>query len=683
MVKWCLAIVCISFSISMAKLILDSPQNGHKVVLDNAEATAALEVAYTMDFATHEHQDKSRVEACIEMLGTTSSGHHKTVPVPLRCYPFVKGDDPGQPITKRIVVDGLIVHNYKVSLFLREKGEENSTLTLAGARNFRVLLPGDDIELPAIDMVNETQVALGYGASLGTIFMPYSVAGLTGEEPYELCVHIKLAPTGTPEEAALIQRQAYPRVNLPADGTKMCLGLERGLVLQRIQPCSVLYKLTLWLHDKLNGIDGPASDSFLRVNRLEHSLPKVAIQPDKRVLEWSLPSNGTDKEGKPAVTGGDIDYLVQGPPTALAQTETCLELLLLQGGTADFDLYRVYGGQEGLDLDSTALEAAVDEGIADKVKEEQEAERVAHERALQAGADLRFDLDSKWDSDYRQQFPRLYTKCQASPLDRVSSLSLHGVPSGLYVAKIYVAHNYTAHSAGAGAGAGAGVVDVEGNTETEFAAKEYYHFRDTTTRVVVAVQRKREFVPTYVWQGLRGWHTVPFGLETKLPMESLGYEPPSEDDIEVMGMGHDGGDMLSVEEGADNVQSLIMQRAALQAGKPVERYKKPAFYARPASRKIARIPDPWQIQLPMPEPSCRFFLRINVYRDMSTGDILDAAAEQCRDLPPSCISMVDIALDGTTSVIDRNLNVEAADLFNRQLKLALNKEDPKCVRSRE
>ena len=146
-----------------------------------------------------------------------------------------------------------------------------------------------------------------------------------------------------------------------------------------------------------------------------------------------------------------------------------------------------------------------------------------------------------------------------------------------------------------------------------------------------------------------------------------------------MGMGHDGGDMLSVEKG-DNVQSHYA-RAALQAGKP--ELQEPAFYARPASRKIARIPDPWQIQLPMPEPSCRFFLRINVYRDMSTGDILDAAAEQCRDLPPSCISMVDIALDGTTSVIDRNLNVEAADLFNRQLKLALNKEDPKCVRSRE
>ena len=115
--------------------------------------------------------------------------------------------------------------------------------------------------------------------------------------------------------------------------------------------------------------------------------------------------------------------------------------------------------------------------------------------------------------------------------------------------------------------------------------------------------------------------------------------------------------------------------------KPSPRIKDPAFYGRPASRKTARIPDPWQIQLRMPSP-CRFFLRINIYRDMTTGNILDAAAKQCRNLPPICMKMVDIAQDGTTSIMNRSMNVETADLFNRRLKLDLDRENPRIASGR-
>ena len=164
--------------------------------------------------------------------------------------------------------------------------------------------------------------------------------------------------------------------------------LEEGLVLQRIQPCSVPYKLRTWLHDKENDEAGPAQDSYVMVTRLEHSLPKLAVQLDKRMLEWSLPSSGRDKEGNAAVTGGSIDFFVQGSPTSLAIIDTCVELILLDGGTADFDLYTLYG-KDG--LEGTVLEASVDEGIA-KVREEEHAEKKLFEAALEEGFDLRLEL---------------------------------------------------------------------------------------------------------------------------------------------------------------------------------------------------------------------------------------------------------------------------------------------------
>ena len=672
MLIYIIAIFCISFISVRAQLSLNSPQNGEKVVTHNSMASGSVEVAYTMDFDMHEHQDKKRVEACIELLGVIK-GEVKTVPMPLRCYPFVKGDEVSKSISKKVVIDGLIVHIYQVNLFLREKrGENSSTLTLAGASTFRVLRPDDVVALPEIDIVRESQVAIGYGASRGTAYIPYTISDVTDKDLYALCVHITLAPTGSPEEQSLIESQAYPPVNLPPNGAEMCVPLDKGLVLQRIQPCSVPYKLRVWLHDKSTGEIGQSRDSYLQVSRLEHSLPNLAVQLDKRVLEWSLPPSGRDKEGKSAVTGGAIGYFVQGTPSAVAQVETCIELLLLEGGTADFDLYDVYGADG---LEGAALEAAVDDGIASKVREEEQAEKKVLDAARMEGADLRLGL-GRWRDAYHQQYPELFKKCQATTTGREGSFSLHGVPAGLYVAKLHIAYNVSTEASTHVE------VDEQGNPETAIS-QLYYHFRQTTTRVTIAVQREREFTPSYEWQALRGWHTVPLGLETQLPMESLSFEPPSEDEIEVMGMGHDGADLLTVEAGADNVQSLASQKLALLAAEAPPRFKDPAFYGRPANRKTARIPDPWQIQLPMPTPTCRFFLRMNVYRDMTTGSILDTAAKQCRNLPPSCMSMVDIAEDGTTSVIDRSANVEIADLFNRRLKLELDREKLECVRSSE
>ena len=191
----------------------------------------------------------------------------------------------------------------------------------------------------------------------------------------------------------------------------------------------------------------------------------------------------------------------------MAIIDTCVELILLDGGTADFDLYTLYG-KDG--LEGTVLEASVDEGIAAKVREEEHAEKKLFEAALEEGFDLRLEL-GKLNGLY-YQYRQLFSKCQAAPLDRAGSISLHGLPPGLYVAKIHIAYNTSLPTSTTTRAQ----VDEKGHAEID-TSWDYYHFRETTTQVVIAVQREREFVPSYQWQGLRGWHTVPLGLETKLP----------------------------------------------------------------------------------------------------------------------------------------------------------------------
>jgi hypothetical protein len=110
-----------------------------------------------------------------------------------------------------------------------------------------------------------------------------------------------------------------------------------------------------------------------------------------------------------------------------------------------------------------------------------------------------------------------------------------------------------------------------------------------------------------------------------------------------------------------------------------EYHKTPAFYSKPGIRKTARIPNPWQIQIALPNP-CKYFLRWNVYRDMSTADILRAATKQCRDLPEHCMNLVEDQDDGRDPIlIDRDANVEVADLFNRKLRLELKEDRKECV----
>lgn len=92
----------------------------------------------------------------------------------------------------------------------------------------------------------------------------------------------------------------------------------------------------------------------------------------------------------------------------------------------------------------------------------------------------------------------------------------------------------------------------------------------------VDVRPMEEFTPTYEWQPLHAWHTIPSGIETRLPI----------------------GDAR-------------------------------------AARKEARISDPWRLQLPLPNKLCKkaYFLRMDVHRATTMEAILQEIARQCGPHP--------------------------------------------------
>jgi len=91
------------------------------------------------------------------------------------------------------------------------------------------------------------------------------------------------------------------------------------------------------------------------------------------------------------------------------------------------------------------------------------------------------------------------------------------------------------------------------------------------------VHAKKEIVPTYEWQPLRIWHSIPLGVETRLPLG-------------------DGGGLKEV-----------------------------------------RIPDPFRLQIVYPEP-CKYFFRMDVFRGTTIQQIIDQAALNCH-ISSDCLSL--------------------------------------------
>eukprot|EP00981_Chlorochromonas_danica_P003628 scaffold671_cov186-Ochromonas_danica.AAC.1 len=97
--------------------------------------------------------------------------------------------------------------------------------------------------------------------------------------------------------------------------------------------------------------------------------------------------------------------------------------------------------------------------------------------------------------------------------------------------------------------------------------------------VTLVIRHMEEFAPTYDWQPLHAWHTIPSGAETRLPIGGEG------------------------------------------------------------KHKEVRIPQPWRLQLTMPSP-CKHFLRMNIQRLTTMEQIVMAAQKQCTDYELICFYLV-------------------------------------------
>lgn len=95
----------------------------------------------------------------------------------------------------------------------------------------------------------------------------------------------------------------------------------------------------------------------------------------------------------------------------------------------------------------------------------------------------------------------------------------------------------------------------------------------TATYVQVEVRHMTEFSPTYDWQPLHSWETIPRGLETRLPMSG-------------------------------------------------------------SELKQAKIPEPWRLQVPMPSP-CKHFLRMDVFKHTTIKSLKEEASKLCQQ-PAGC-----------------------------------------------
>ena len=146
--------------------------------------------------------------------------------------------------------------------------------------------------------------------------------------------------------------------------------------------------------------------------------------------------------------------------------------------------------------------------------------------------------------------------------------------------------------------------------------------------VVLAIDEGSEFKPTYDWQFIRGWSTVPSGAETRLPLSKL--EVTNGDTL---------GEMFQEIEYAD-------------------------------SRQV-RIPNPYQLQLRYPKP-CKYFFRANVFRDSLVSAVEAEANDGCRRFlaaDKECLYFLDTSTGLRLTKAETASTVEQADLFNRQLEL--------------
>ena len=130
-------------------------------------------------------------------------------------------------------------------------------------------------------------------------------------------------------------------------------------------------------------------------------------------------------------------------------------------------------------------------------------------------------------------------------------------------------------------------------------------YYEPVASVEAIVYKPSEFMPSYDWEPIKIYETVPNGLEIMLPLGSVG------------------------------------------------------------TGKMARIPQPWQLQLPLPYP-CKYFVRMNIFKQTHIHEIITAAEKTCK-LDKDCLYLMN-----DDKVIDPGQDALSSNLFNINKLLKIN-----------
>lgn len=312
-----------------------------------------------------------------------------------------------------------------------------------------------------------------------------------------------------------------------------------------------------------------------------------------------------------------IGFTGNAPLQVYELLHKCMHVLMLEGGAYNYSIAQKYGAEN--------VQQVIDD-----------AELYNATNALRPLSDgfLPYEARAKQPKLFRAENVELALVACDRAVDDKGSMKkslISRMPPGIYKVQFTLGFNITTAFPEA-------MAHLTEEEKTDFGGKATFRALDrpgATTEVVVVVQRGEEVQPSYKWMDLRGWHTVPPGTQTRLPLSSVAFDEKTDID-------------------------------------------RPWESASLGSVRQCVVPDPFQLQLRMPRP-CRYFFRTNVHPGTTLQELQEEARKLCAlRLPPQCLLLQREEDGAAAESLDLSLTSEQANLFNLRLALAVDLQQPEC-----
>jgi hypothetical protein len=535
----------------------------------------------------------------------------------------------------------------------------------AGREHTMVMPPG----------ITHMNVTVEYALRVFTQARSFPLAPLSLEHIDVCCAVQRLlpAPLTAATESTGSGASSFPTLPLSPKWTNLttfCLppgpGPQFGFVINHLPALEDPYRVQVWTQLNSLGLQDRAWPSHLPrmgapgsaeqrgeerselISILLHmrswsmEVPNIRFAPlrPEPVLEFlaELPTAAATKDAAPTASGF-IPATAMGAEQALPHVSQCLYVFSLEGGERNYSIAHAWGaGEAGVER---ALAAA---GTYNATRAHLLLNVLSGFPDTPAAPSASRMLDpAKTQVIFITCLPAL-----VGPAVRSGGFRLHGLPLGLYKVLVLLGRNIT------GTAEAQALSPAEREAHGGRALVQTFNLPGTMHEHTMAVQAAQAVRPSYEWRDLRGWHAVPAGAHTRLPISDLPVH--------------------------DNSSS-------------VDAFKDASISA----RRQVRVADPFQLQLRMPPP-CRYFFRANVHRGTTVQSLQEQAGSLCRlRLPPGCLLLrtAQVAADADKDR-DRESEVEVevepplemhhtaqqADLFNRRLQLLVDEARVDCVAAR-